>query len=257
MRPGVESRVLDLLDARWPETQETRLAGDERLRRGRECYARRAWREARDLLAACDAKSPLQVADLEKLAVASFLLAEDVASDDAWTRAHQLHLQAGNRPGAVRCAFWLVFRLLNAGDLPSASGWIARMERLLWDEAEDLPKRGHLTYLTGFFAILSGDLLTAEADLGRSVRIAERCADLDLSTLARLALGRVLIFRGDVSGGVPKTVGYWIENAVACHARYYALDDNIKQSLEARRQSDRPRDEIEAVYDEQLTTLGL
>ena len=178
------------------------MARDERLRRGRECYARRAWREARDLLAACDAKSPLQVADLEKLAVASFLLAEDVASDEAWTRAHQLHLEAGNRPGAVRCAFWLVFRLLNAGDLPSASGWIARMERLLWDEADDLPERGHLTYLTGFFAILSGDLLTAEADLGRSVRIAERCADLDLSTLARLALGRVLIFRGDVSGGV-------------------------------------------------------
>ena len=46
-------------------------------------------------------------------------------------------------------------------------------------------------------------------------------------------------------------------NAVACHARYHALDDNIKQSLEALRQSDRPRDEIEAVYDEQLTTLGL
>ena len=194
--------MLDFIGREMPETQETRLAGDERLRRGRECYARREWREARDLLAACDAESPLHVADLEKLAVASFLLAEDVASDEAWTRAHQLHLQAGNRPGAVRCAFWLVFRLLNAGDLPSASGWIARTERLLRDAADDLLERGHLTYLTGFLAILSGDLATAEADLGRSVRIAERCADLDLSTLARLALGRVLIFRGDVSGGV-------------------------------------------------------
>ena len=105
------------------------------MRRGRECYERRAWREARDLLSACDSESPLPVADLEKLAVASFLLAEDVASDEAWTRAHQLHLQTGNRPDAVRCAFWLVFRLLNAGDLPSASGWIARIERLL-------PRRG-------------------------------------------------------------------------------------------------------------------
>ena len=194
--------MLDFIGREMPETQETRLAGDERLRRGRARYARREWREARDLLAACDAESPLHVADLEKLAVASFLLAEDVASDEAWTRAHQLHLQAGNRPGAVRCAFWLVFRLLNAGDLPSASGWIARTERLLRDAADDLLERGHLTYLTGFLAILSGDLATAEADLGRSVRIAERCADLDLTTLARLALGRVLIFRGDVSGGV-------------------------------------------------------
>jgi hypothetical protein len=39
----------------------------------------------------------------------------------------------------VRCAFWLVFRLLNAGDLPSASGWIARIERLLCDAADDSP----------------------------------------------------------------------------------------------------------------------
>ena len=178
------------------------MPGDERLRRGRECYERQAWREARDLLSACDSESPLRVADLEKLAVASFLLADDVASDEAWTRAHQLRLQTGNRPGAVRCAFWLVFRLLNAGDLPSASGWIARIERLLGDAADDLPEGAHLTYLTGFLAILSGDLPTAEADLGRSVQIAERGGDLELSTLARLALGRVLIFRGDVAGGV-------------------------------------------------------
>jgi hypothetical protein len=61
---------------------------------------------------------------------------------------------------------------------------------------------GYLTYLTGFQAILSRDLQTAAVDLGRSVQIAERCGDLDLSTLAQLALGRVRIFRGDVSGGV-------------------------------------------------------
>jgi hypothetical protein len=102
----------------------------------------------------------------------------------------------------VRCAFWLVFRLLNAGDLPSASGWIARIERLLCDAADDSPEVGYLTYLTGFQAILSRDLQTAAVDLGRSAQIAERCGDLDLSTLAQLALGRVRIFRGDVSGGV-------------------------------------------------------
>jgi hypothetical protein len=52
-------------------------------------------------------------------------------------------------------------------------------------------------------------------------------------------------------------VGYWIENADAWRARYHALDDNIKRSLEPLRQSDRPKDEIEAVYDEQLTALRL
>jgi DNA-binding CsgD family transcriptional regulator/tetratricopeptide (TPR) repeat protein len=199
----VESEVLDFTG--WGDAlrfREIPLAGDERLGRGRECYQRRAWREAWELLSACDSESPLQEPDLEMLAVASFLLGQDGMSDGAWTRAHQRHLQTGNRPGAVRCAFWLAFRLLNGGDLPSASGWIARIERLLRDAPDDLPERGQLTYLTGLLAAFSGDLATAEADLGRSGQIAERCGEPDLSTLARLALGRVLIFRGDVSGGV-------------------------------------------------------
>ena len=185
-----------------PRVWEIPLAGDEQLGRGRECYQRRAWREAWELLSACDSDSPLQEADLERLAVASFLLGEVGASDRAWTRAQQRHLQTGDTPGAVRCAFWLAFRLLNAGDLPSASGWIARIERLLRDEPVDSLGRGQLTYLTGFLAVFSRDLATAKADLGRSGQIAERCGEVDLSTLARLALGRVLIFRGDISEGV-------------------------------------------------------
>lgn len=54
-----------------------------------------------------------------------------------------------------------------------------------------------------------------------------------------------------------KSVGYWIENADVWHARYDELSDQVKQSLEALWQSDRPEEEIEAVYDEQLTALGL
>ncbi|HSE71368.1 MAG TPA: LuxR C-terminal-related transcriptional regulator [Nocardioidaceae bacterium] len=175
---------------------------DQRLERGRRCYEQRVWREAHDLLAACDATSPLQEADLERLAIASFLSGEDEASDDAWRRAHQRHVDLGDRSGAVRCAFWLAFRLLNAGDLSSADGWIARTERLLCDAPEDSPEQGSLAYLTGLLAVFSADLVRAEADLGRSAQIAERCDDPDLSTLARLALGRVLIFRGDVPAGV-------------------------------------------------------
>ncbi|MGH3330276.1 MAG: hypothetical protein ACRDPJ_03125, partial [Nocardioidaceae bacterium] len=83
------------------------MAGEERLRHGRTCFERRAWREARDVLVACDADSPLQDTDLEKLAVVSFLLGDDRASDEAWRRAHQRYLELDDRSGAVRCAFWL------------------------------------------------------------------------------------------------------------------------------------------------------
>lgn len=174
---------------------------EERLVRARQCYERRVWREACDLFATCDHASPLEDADLEQLAVASFLTGEDEASDDAWRRAYRRYVERGERSGAVRCAFWLAFRLLNSGDLPGADGWIARMERLLGD-AGDLSENGHLHYLAGLLAVFSGDLPKADVDLGRSVQLAERNADTDLSTLARLALGRVFIFRGDVAGGV-------------------------------------------------------
>lgn len=54
-----------------------------------------------------------------------------------------------------------------------------------------------------------------------------------------------------------KTVGYWIEDGEAWTARYAALDDDTRRSLEALWQTDRPEDEIEAEYDERLTSLGL
>ena len=57
------------------------MSGDERLDRARGCYARRAWREAWALLSACDSESGLDDADLERLAVAAVLVAEDQATD--------------------------------------------------------------------------------------------------------------------------------------------------------------------------------
>jgi NADPH-dependent ferric siderophore reductase len=54
-----------------------------------------------------------------------------------------------------------------------------------------------------------------------------------------------------------KTVGYWIEDAELWNARYYALDDSVRKSLEAIWDSDRPEEEIEDEYEERLTALGL
>ena len=45
-----ELRVLDFTGWEVARDRETRLAGDERLRRGRECYARRATEALRELL---------------------------------------------------------------------------------------------------------------------------------------------------------------------------------------------------------------
>ena len=84
---------------------------------------------------------------------------------------------------------------------PGGNGWIARLERLLVNSPPDSLDRARLTYLTGLGG-LEGDLTTSETDLSESATFAGRGHDAELTALARLALGRVLIFRGDITGGV-------------------------------------------------------
>lgn len=54
-----------------------------------------------------------------------------------------------------------------------------------------------------------------------------------------------------------KAVGYWIEEGEAWTARYRALDDATRRSLESLWRSGRTEEEIEDEYDERLTSLGL
>jgi DNA-binding CsgD family transcriptional regulator len=167
----------------------------------RRSYTRGAWGDAyAGLLAHLDS---LDADDLERLAVCAYLVGEEQDSDAAWARAYRQRLAADDRDGAVRCAFWIGFRLVNAHERPEANGWIARLERLVDAlPAESLP-RARLAYLTGLRAVFDeGDLETSAADLGRAAALATVNLDDELAALARLALGRVLIFQGRITDGV-------------------------------------------------------
>ena len=166
----------------------------------RECHARRDWRHACDAFQACEPE--LDADDLERLAVSAYLVGENAQSDAAWSRAHQIRLDGDAIGGAVRCAFWIAFRLVNAFDGPGGNGWIARLERLLADGPVAPLDQARLAYLTGLRAVFEGDLATGEADLNRSATLAWRGHDAELTALARLSLGRVLIFQGELTGGV-------------------------------------------------------
>ena len=140
--------------------------------RARDCYARRAWREAYDGF--LGQRDVLGADDLERLAVSAYLVGSNRESDAAWGRAHRRHLESDDVGGAVRCAFWLGFRLVNAAEWPEANAWIARIERLVSATADGSLVRGRLDYLTGLRAAFEGDLGTAAADLERTVVIATR-----------------------------------------------------------------------------------
>ena len=69
------------------------------LDRGREAFSRRAWGEAQVRLSDADRQATLEAEDLERLAVATYLVGDDEASGDAWARAHQAWLQEARCDG--------------------------------------------------------------------------------------------------------------------------------------------------------------
>ena len=69
------------------------MAKTNAVARGRESYARRAWRDAYAELSAADLEAPLEPEDLERLATAAYLFGKD--ADDIWARAHHGFLDRG------------------------------------------------------------------------------------------------------------------------------------------------------------------
>jgi hypothetical protein len=56
----------------------------ETLERGRESFERRAWGNAFDQLSAADQQTPLAPDDLERLAMAAYLVGRDADRDEVW-----------------------------------------------------------------------------------------------------------------------------------------------------------------------------
>ena len=172
------------------------------LDRGRESFVRQAWAAACTELLVADQETPLGPADLELLAVAAHLVGRDGESADAWARAYQELARQGDAARAARCAFWLVFGLLNRGELAPAAGWMARAQRLLDDHDQDCVERGYFLYLTALQAIFGGDAATASSAFGQAVEFGDRFRDPDLVTLARHGRGRALLHLGETAEGV-------------------------------------------------------
>ena len=93
----------------------------------REAFARGAWRERVPLFRESGTSS---VHDLERLAIVSYLVGEDVESAKAWEAAHYARSSMpANRGDAARCAAWLgMTRILN-GETAQGGGWLARADR--------------------------------------------------------------------------------------------------------------------------------
>src|SRR5690606_24782651 len=106
----------------------------------RAAFARQAWGDAHALLSA--AAPDLGPEDLERLAVAAYLVGLDDESTAAWERAHGAWARLGEADRAARCAGWLGLGLLLRGEVARAGGWFARATRLLDEAGVDGASRG-------------------------------------------------------------------------------------------------------------------
>ena len=104
--------------------------------------ARQEWRDSYRALSEAP-RNQLATGDLDRLAVAAFLIGEDDEAVAAWEQAHNRHADAGERAEAARCAFWAAFCSMMRGQRAHAGGWLRRGESALGQDL-DCPARGYL-----------------------------------------------------------------------------------------------------------------
>jgi DNA-binding CsgD family transcriptional regulator len=172
------------------------------LDRGRGAFGRGAWADAYCELSAADHEAPLSPEDLERLAVAAYLVGRDDDSADILARAYHERLDLGDAPRAAWCAFWLGFTLLHRGGLARGGGWLARARRLLDDGDLDCVEQGYLLLPAALQSMAGGDAAAACATFGRAAEIGGRFRDPDLGTLAGLGRGQALIRLAQTADGV-------------------------------------------------------
>jgi DNA-binding CsgD family transcriptional regulator len=189
--------------------------GVGRLDRARRSYGQRAWADAYQAFSFADQEKLLEAEDLELLAMAAYLVGRDDEYLRTLERAYNAHNNAGQCARAVRCAFWLGFRLLMRSEMGRAAGWLSRAQRLLERDARECAERGYLLLPVVEQHLASGDFETAYAAAADAAAIGERCGDPDLVACARHQQGRIRLQQGQVEAGL----GFLDETMVAVTAR--------------------------------------
>ena len=167
----------------------------DREERAHGSFERRRWGDAFAELSAARRDGRLGVEDLERLAVAAYMVGRDDDCQDAWMGAHHAWLRRGEAERAARCAFWQALGLFFRGELAPAMGWVARGGRLLEDGRRDRVEQAWLLMLRALPLLFEGDAEAAYPSFVEAGEIAERFADPDAAAFARLGRGYSLLLQ--------------------------------------------------------------
>ena len=174
------------------------------LERGRDAYARKAWRDAYEQLTLVDAESTLAADDLNLLATAAYMLGRMDDFLELGERAHHSYLGEGDPLRAIRSAVYLGINLSVRGETARASGWFGRAHRLLERQEGECAEQGYLLLPAAMQQLFMGNYADAQAAAASGVEKGERFRDADLLALALYIEGQALIKQARIAEGLSR-----------------------------------------------------
>jgi len=165
----------------------------ELVERGRAAYDNRAWQECWAVLSEADSAGSLAAPDLMKLAVSGYLVGNDDAAIDAFSRAYTLCLDSGDLRGAARSAFYLSFLLSSTNEPARSSAWAARAHELVEQHQLGGAEAAlHIAYQARM-ALEAGDAAGALEIAARAVQVGRDTGDAEVRTLGLLTAAHARI----------------------------------------------------------------
>jgi DNA-binding CsgD family transcriptional regulator len=171
------------------------------LEHARASFVQRSWGNAYAQFATADATTPLELDDLERLALAAYLTGHEEESTLAWTRAHHEAIRRDDPQRAARNAFLIGSGLMFRGETAPGLGWFARGGRVLEGCGECAEQAWPRTW-NAFAQMWGGDAEGARSVFAESAMVGKRFNDADLLTMSHLGQGMCLVLQGQGPAGI-------------------------------------------------------
>jgi ATP/maltotriose-dependent transcriptional regulator MalT len=171
----------------------------DELLQARDAFNRRDWALAFDRLRGSGDLGP---EDTMALATSAYLLGNVDEAVRALQAGYQDRIRSEDPLGAVRFASWLGILLNVRGEVAVGGGWVARAQRLLEAEPEDIVERGYLLAHEFYQHLGRGDFARAGETAVRIVETGRRFSEPDLIAQGLMCQGRMTIYSGRVPEGL-------------------------------------------------------
>jgi ATP/maltotriose-dependent transcriptional regulator MalT len=171
----------------------------DELLQARDAFNRRDWALAFDRLRGSGDLGP---EDTMALATSAYLLGNVDEAVRALQAGYQDRIRNGDSLGAVRFASWLGLLLNVRGEVAVGGGWVARAQRLLDTEPEDIVERGYRLAHEFYQHLGRGDFARAGETAVHIVETGRRFSEPDLIAQGLMCQGRMTIYSGRVPEGL-------------------------------------------------------